>query len=106
MNQTMQLKPKHLEMVANHLLSGRTITQAQFCDMISKSSRLAPRILDLKKLGYPVAKNMIALDDGTHVAEYYLTSEFLQNVDDYGLELALTYSDIQNLINKEMERLG
>lgn len=91
MNQTMQLKPKHREMVANHLLSGRTITQAKFCDMASKASRLAPRILDLKKLGYPVSKNMIALDDGTHVAEYYLPKEFLNMVNQYGLAFALRY---------------
>ena len=96
MKQTIQLKPKHLEMVANHLLSGRTITQAEFCDMASKASRLAPRILDLKNLGYPVAKNMIALDDGTHVAEYYLPKEFLDMVNQYGLAFAL---------HDEMERV-
>ena len=105
MNQTMQLKPKHLEMVANHLLSGRTITQAEFCDMAGKASRLAPRILDLKKLGYPVRKNTIVLSDGTHVAEYYLPEFFLNNVDEFGLELALLYSDMHNQINEEMKRV-
>lgn len=106
MKNQMQLKPGHREIIIKHLLLGQTLTQAEFCDMTSKASRLAPRILDLKKIGYPVCKNIIPLADGTHVAEYYLPSEFLQNVDYYGLELALTYSDIQNQINKEMERLG
>lgn len=80
----MQLKPKHRELVINHLLGGQTLTQAQFCDMTSKASRLAPRILDLRHRGYPIAKEMISLADG-------LPKEFLDMVNQYGLAFALRY---------------
>lgn len=40
------VKPYHKELVARRLLAGESITQAKFCDMTSKSSRLAPRILN------------------------------------------------------------
>lgn len=89
MNNQMQLKPKHRELVINHLLGGQTLTQAQFCDMTSKASRLAPRILDLRHRGYPIAKEMISLADGTHVARYYLPKGFLDMVNQYGLAFAL-----------------
>ncbi len=83
------VKPIHKELVANHLLSGKSITQAKFCDMVSKSSRLAPRILDLKHDGYPIMKRMIKLADGTHVAEYFLPRDFIQAVNRMGLHQAL-----------------
>lgn len=83
------VKPIHKELIANHLLSGKSITQAKFCDMVSKSSRLAPRILDLKHDGYPIMKHMIKLDDGTHVAEYFLPRDFIQAVNRVGLYQAL-----------------
>lgn len=83
------VKPRHKHLVARRLLAGESITQAKFCDMVSKSSRLAPRILDLKHDGYPVMKHMIKLADGTHVAEYFLPRDFLQAVNRVGLYQAL-----------------
>lgn len=83
------VKPIHKELVAHRLLAGESITQAKFCDMVSKSSRLAPRILDLKHDGYPVMKHMIKLSDGTHVAEYFLPRDFIDRAYCMGIEYAL-----------------
>lgn len=83
------VKPCHKKLVAQRLLAGESITQAQFCDMVSKSSRLAPRILDLKNEGYPINKHMIKLADGTHVAQYFLGRDFISMVTRVGLYQAL-----------------
>ena len=99
------LKPHHTAIVSGVLLAGETINQHQFCDITSKSSRLAPRILDLKKQGYPIAKHRLNLSDGTHVADYYLPTYFLTNVRQYGLDKALNIELSKKMTDKELERV-
>lgn len=88
-SQAGNIKPAHKEMIAQRLLAGESITQAQFCEMTHLGSRLAPRILDLKQRGYPIEKHMIKLSDGTHVAQYFLPKYFIKTVREFGLGTAL-----------------
>lgn len=86
------IKPTHRVLVLNHLLEGNTITQAEFIVMTSPSSRLAPRILDLKDRGYPIEDlNRLQKEkDGSNkFSKYKLTDEFLSDVAKYGESKAL-----------------
>lgn len=88
--QAVNLKPSQREFIKNHLLAGETITQAQLIKMLDNpSARLAPRILDLRKFGYPIETIKLPLSDGTHVARYALPQWFLTLVADNGLQRAL-----------------
>lgn len=89
------LKPAHRELVKNHLLAGKTITQADAIKLTNNPSmRLAPRILDLRKAGYPIETDKIDLGDGTHVARYFLPDWFLVLVEASGLDIALRVTAI------------
>ena len=99
-NQPINLKPAHRELVKNHLLAGRSITQAEAIAMTQNPSmRLAPRILDLRKAGYPIETDKIHLQDGTYVASYVLPKWFLTLVDDNGIEKALWATAIANKVS-------
>ena len=58
------------EKIKDYLESGKTITSLEALD-IFKCFRLASRISELKQEGYPVNKQMIQLDSGKYVAEYF-----------------------------------
>tara|TARA_R110000868_G_scaffold274347_1_gene533645 strand:- start:1291 stop:1497 length:207 start_codon:yes stop_codon:yes gene_type:complete len=58
------------EKIKAYLESGKTITSLEALD-IFKCFRLASRISELKQEGYPVNKQMIQLDSGKYVAEYF-----------------------------------
>tara|TARA_B110000503_G_scaffold34900_1_gene57026 strand:- start:1401 stop:1607 length:207 start_codon:yes stop_codon:yes gene_type:complete len=58
------------EKIKDYLESGKTITSLEALD-IFKCFRLASRISELKQEGYPVTKQMIQLDSGKYVAEYF-----------------------------------
>ena len=58
------------KMIKAHLEKGLTITAWQALDFYD-CFRLASRISDLKKSGYPVDKRMIELPNGKRVAEYF-----------------------------------
>lgn len=53
-----------------HLDQGKSITAIEALDLY-KCFRLAARISDLKDKNYPVAKQMIQLENGKYVAEYF-----------------------------------
>ena len=58
------------EQIRSYLNKGKTITSLEALD-IFKCFRLASRISELKQEGYPVTKQMIRLDSGKYVAEYF-----------------------------------
>jgi len=58
------------KMIKAHLEKGLTITAWQALDFYD-CFRLASRISDLKKSGYPVDKRMIELPNGKRIAEYF-----------------------------------
>ena len=49
---------------------GKTLTSMEALTKF-RCFRLASRINDLKKAGYPVAKRMIEIDSGKKVAQYF-----------------------------------
>ena len=49
---------------------GKTLTSMEALTKF-RCFRLATRINDLKKAGYPVAKRMIEIDSGKKVAQYF-----------------------------------
>lgn len=53
-----------------HLESGKTITAIDAL-LTYNCFRLSARIKDLKDLGYPVDKNMIQIESGKYVAQYF-----------------------------------
>lgn len=91
-NQNHNVKPSHKELIKNHLLAGKTITQADFCQMTTLGSRLAPRILNLKQDGHPIYdknKGKKSADGADKFSRYALPQYSLNNVANYGLENAL-----------------
>lgn len=58
------------KMIKAHLEKGLTITAWEALDFYD-CFRLASRISDLKKSGYPVDKRMIELPNGKRIAEYF-----------------------------------
>lgn len=59
------------KMIKAHLESGKTITAVEAHNAY-KCMRLASRINDLKKSGYPVDKRMIKVEpSGKFIAEYF-----------------------------------
>ena len=58
------------KMIRAHLDKGLTITAWQALDFYD-CFRLASRINDLKKSGYPVDKTMIELPNGKRIAQYF-----------------------------------
>lgn len=91
-NQTHHVKPTHKELIKNHLLAGHSITQAEFCQMTSLASRLAPRILNLRDEVYPIInlnEGKKGSDGADKFAKYVLPHYFLIKVATYGLDIAL-----------------
>jgi len=58
------------KMIKAHLESGQTITAVEALEKF-QCFRLASRINDLKKSGYPVDKVMVKVPSGKHVALYF-----------------------------------
>ena len=58
------------KIIKAHLESGKTITAIEALTEY-QCFRLASRISDLKKSGYPVDKTMFRLANGKYIAKYY-----------------------------------
>lgn len=65
------------EAILAHLRSGRTLTPLQALDLYG-CNRLAARIHDLKKAGYPIERTMEPLPNGKTVARYRLPQRLEQ----------------------------
>ena len=63
----MESQTKQIQMFLDQ---GKTLTSMEALTKF-KCFRLASRINDLKKAGYPVAKRMIEIDSGKKVAQYF-----------------------------------
>ncbi len=60
-----------------HLEAGRSLTPLQALDLFG-CNRLAARIHELKAAGYPIQREMVALDNGKAIARYRLPVRFEQ----------------------------
>lgn len=63
----MESQTKQIQMFLDQ---GKTLTSMEALTKF-RCFRLASRINDLKKAGYPVAKRMIEIDSGKKVAQYF-----------------------------------
>ncbi|QTX32863.1 hypothetical protein KAR29_02775 [Aminithiophilus ramosus] len=59
--------------VLGWLRDGRSLTSLEALSRFG-CLRLASRIAELKKMGFPVEKEMISVESGAHVARYFLTT--------------------------------
>lgn len=59
-------------LVLEHLESGKSLTSLEALTRFG-CLRLASRIAELKKMGFPVGKEMVLVESGAHVAKYFLT---------------------------------
>lgn len=87
-----KVKPTHKALIKSWLLAGNSITQAQFSQMTTLGSRLAPRILNLREDGFPILdqnRGKKSADGADKHACYYLPKYFLTQVATAGLETAL-----------------
>lgn len=82
------VKPHHRQLIAELLLRGESIDQAEFSRLTTLSGRLAPRICDLRKEGWEIDSEKIKLKDGTWVARYRINRQFWCLVQDIGLDRA------------------
>lgn len=83
----------HKSLILTHLLTGASITQAEFIGMTSLSARLAPRIKDLRDDGYPIINVTLGQRDtqgNSLPARYLLPSDFLRLVRHHGVQGAMS----------------
>lgn len=61
-------------MILEHLESGSSITSLEALAKFG-CLRLAARIAELRRMGFSIGKEMVPVESGAHVAEYFLNRE-------------------------------
>ena len=72
----MQVRKTKIDLIKEHLMTGRTLTQLEAIGLYS-AFRLAARIHELKKQGWNIQKNEKRDANGSIYVEYYLADSVL-----------------------------